>query len=316
MKNVAIFGFGLIGKKRFDALQKLGLAPYLLVDPSLDENSMQYKNINKVPKSELEKMDYAFICLPHHLALPTFKEVSKYAKRVLIEKPMGLNLKEANKISEYSSKNLCEVFVGFNYRYLEHVKKLKKLIESDFFGEIFEIDMHIGHGGRKNMEQEWKLKKEFAGGGAAIDPGIHLIDLAFYLTGKDLEISYKRLETLFWETDIEDRFSLLLTSEKTLVKVSSDLVSWLNTFEIIVKGSRGFAKLVGRGGNYGKMTITYCKRWFWDNDLEEIDSRYYRDENSFLEETKEFIFDGGTEKSARLEDGLKAMELIKRIYSK
>ena len=313
MKNVAIFGFGLIGKKRFDALQELGLAPYLLVDPILDENNMQYKNINKVPKSKLRKIDYAFICVPHHLALSTFKEISKYAKRVLIEKPMGLNLKEANQISEHASKNSCKVFVGFNYRYLEHVKKLKKLIESGFFGEIFEIDMHIAHGGRKNMEQEWKLKKDFAGGGAAIDPGIHLIDLACYLTDKDLEISYKRLDRLFWETDIEDRFSLLLTSEKTLVKISSDLISWLNTFEITVKGSKGFAKLVGRGGNYGKMTITYCKRWFWDDDLEEIDSRYYRDENSFLDETREFI--RGPKNNANLKDGLKAMKLIEKIYS-
>ncbi len=100
-----------------------------------------------------------------------------------------------------------------------------------------------------------------------------------------------------------------------MIKISTDLVSWLNIFEIVVKGSNGFAKLSGRGGNYGKMRITYCKRWFWAKDDEEIDSRYYRDEDSFQEETKEFIFKEYPKNSAQLEDGLKAMELIDKIYS-
>lgn len=315
MKNIAVFGLGLIGKKRVNSLKKLNLDPYLLVDPCLDEVGIQYKDIDNVPKSKLKEIDYAFICVPHHLGLTLFKKVSKYAQKVLLEKPMGINLKEAYQFSEYSLKNSCKIFVGFNYRYMEHIKKLKKLIDTGFFGDIFEIDMRLGHGGRENMEQEWKLKKKFAGGGAAIDPGIHLIDLAFYLTNKDLEISAKNLDRLFWKSDVEDRFSAVLKSKKTLIKISTDLVSWLNIFEIVVKGSNGFAKLSGRGGNYGKMRITYCKRWFWAKDDEEIDSRYYRDEDSFQEETKEFIFKECPKNSAQLEDGLKAMELINKIYS-
>ena len=144
MKNIAVFGMGLIGKKRVNSLKKLGLNPSLLIDPCLDEGEIQYKDIDSVPKSKLEKLEYAILCVPHHLTLPIFKKVSKYTKKVLLEKPMGINLDEANKFLKYSIKNSCEIFVGFNYRHLEHIKKLKGLIDSGFLENCLKLTCVLG----------------------------------------------------------------------------------------------------------------------------------------------------------------------------
>ena len=162
MEKVGIVGFGLIGQKRAESILKLGHLLDLVVDPISDSESINYKSINDVPEKALEDLDVLFICLPHHLIYETFKRVSQHVPKILIEKPLGLNLNEARKIKQLSRSNQNEICCGFNYRYLRHIEKLKNLIENNFFGKIFSISLSISHGGRPGMEEEWKIKKEYA----------------------------------------------------------------------------------------------------------------------------------------------------------
>ena len=38
------------------------------------------------------------------------------------------------------------------------------------------------------MEKSWKLNKQMCGGGALLDPGIHLIDLAMLISNNTLSL--------------------------------------------------------------------------------------------------------------------------------
>ena len=146
-----------------------------------------------------------------------------------------------------------------------------------------------------------------------IDPGIHLIDLANYLCEDEIKVENVIVGEKFWKTGVEDYCSLNFKSRQIDLDIQLNLFSWKNIFRVIVNGSEGYANLEGRGGNYGDMKIEFCKRWHWDKGLE-MNYEIFETEDSFLQETKEFLFNFDSPTVSKLADCLAAMRIVKEIY--
>ena len=56
------------------------------------------------------------------------------------------------------------------------MKKLISDAKNKKFGNISSLELFMGHG-QPQMKNSWKLNKIKSGGGAVIDPGIHLINI-------------------------------------------------------------------------------------------------------------------------------------------
>mgnify|MGYP001209793719 CR=1 FL=1 len=317
MKNIGFVGFGLIGRKRKEACDKLGHNTSFIADPKIEkEDDCIFKSVNELPIETLNNTDHIIIALPHNLIKDTFKYLSNYCSSFLIEKPLGLNIAEGNEINKIANEKNIEVATGFNYRFLHNIKKLKELIDQNYFGEIYSIDMTMAHGGRPGMEKEWKLNKRSAGGGVVIDPGIHLFDLMNYLIPLDTNIEYCDLSNLFWESDVEDSFYGIFNKQKIKVRISVDILSWQNLFNIKIVAKSGYAFLSGRGGNYGDLKIDYCKRWFWENNSKIESKNYGNIDESFFDETKCYLENYDDNNLSKIEDSLKSLSIVSDIYSK
>ena len=308
-----LVGFGLIGQKRFNALKKLNIDPLFIVDKKEKSNSLIYHSLEDVNEKLKESIDFAILSLPHHLIYDYFLSLKQYTKKILIEKPLGLNIAQAKEIQAISKKENINIYTGFNYRYLKNIVELKQLINEKTFGQIHEVDMRLEHGGRPGMETEWKLKKEYAGGGVAIDPGVHLFDLHHYLFGPLGKMEHKIVKKHFWESDVEDFLQCTFQNGSMTSKISVNLLSWKNNFEIRVYGRDATAILCGRGGNYGDLTLSVSSRWHWDNDGINFNKNYGNIDYSFNHETEDFISEEHKTIS-RLDDGIKALNIVSKIY--
>ena len=94
-----------------------------------------------------------------------------------------------------------------------------------------------------------------------------------------------------------------------------NILSWKNNFEISIHGSEGYAKLTGRGGNYGNIKIEFCKKWFWleeDLTINKID--FGSEDNSFQQETKDFILNPHSDHLSMLSDGVKVHQVLDILY--
>lgn len=316
--KAGFIGYGLIGKKRHEACKLNKIDTSFVVDPLLETNLSKgfFNSVDDIPKKIINETSHTFISLPHNLVYPTFLKIMANAKNILIEKPLGISFEEAKKIHNLARENNINLAGGFNYRYLKNIKKLKELLDEGFFGSILSVEMHLSHGGRPAMEKEWKLSKKDAGGGVVIDPGVHLIDLCFYLFNKDLSLEYKSLSTKFWETDVEDRCLLLLSGGGTDFCLSVNLFDWKNLFEIKIYGNEGTAKLRGRGGNYGDLEIEYCKKWFWQSgDSVEV-LNFSSNDDSFENETYDFLYNFNNKDLSKSDDSLRVMKIVSDIYEK
>jgi predicted dehydrogenase len=69
--------------------------------------------------------------------------------------------------------------VDYSYRFTDGARELKRLVEGGELGKIFSLELvfHNAYG----PDKPWCFDPRLAGGGALMDLGVHLIDLAFWL---------------------------------------------------------------------------------------------------------------------------------------
>ena len=98
------------------------------------------KNINFIDEKSIDtKYDLVIISTPHIDAKKIFFEYKNLSDTVLIEKPMGLTLKDAEEMHKISN-DFRKIFVGFNYRFFPPIQKLRHDLLNNEFGDLFYIN--------------------------------------------------------------------------------------------------------------------------------------------------------------------------------
>ena len=321
---MAICGFigqGLIGQKRLSSVEMLNEDVSFLVDPLCKSDKYNcYNSIADVPDELIDSTSHLFVAIPHNKIFETFSFFSDRITNFLIEKPLGINYSESKQIAKIAKENKNNIFCGFNYRYLPHIQTLKADLEKGMSGEIYYCSFSLSHGGRPDMSKEWKMNKNMAGGGALIDPGVHLFDLMNYLFNPKIQLVSSTLENFFWEDcDVEDFVKVILKDKNTgiIFDFEINLINWKNSFDIKVFGKDKTYFLDGRGGNYGDLIYNAIPRWHWQssnnkNSIERIN--FGKNDNSFFEETKEFLNSSGLNIISNISSGLDALEIVDKIY--
>ncbi|HJS19754.1 MAG TPA: Gfo/Idh/MocA family oxidoreductase [Anaerolineales bacterium] len=168
----------------------------------------QYETVEQLLKAG--DVDALVIGTPNFLHAPQAVAALKAGVHVLVEKPMAINAREAEKMVEASQRSGAILMVAHCWRFDEDVLWLKK--ESKRLGRIirtkgYGIHTHWGPAG-------WFTQKQFAGGGALADMGIHALDTARFLLGDPKPVSvYAKLGTHYGDFDVDDTGVILVEWE-------------------------------------------------------------------------------------------------------
>ncbi len=118
---------------------------------------------------------------------------ARAGKHVLCEKPLALNLTDAEKMLAAVRKSHVKNMVVFNYRRVPAIAFARQIIESGQLGEIrhFRGTYLQDWIADPKFPMNWRLRKETAGSGSHGDLNAHMIDTARFLVG---EITYGTFE--------------------------------------------------------------------------------------------------------------------------
>jgi predicted dehydrogenase len=116
-------------------------------------------------------------------------------KMILCEKPLAMNLKEAQEMTRAVEKSGKPNMVWFNYRRVPAISLAKQMIDEGRVGKVFHyratylqdwtISPKVPVGGAGT----WRLDKEVAGAGVSGDLSTHNIDTALWLNGPVQRVS-------------------------------------------------------------------------------------------------------------------------------
>ncbi len=151
----------------------------------------RYETVEQMLKAG--NVDALVIGTPNFLHAPQAIAALNAGVHVMVEKPMAMNAREAEKMMEASVKSGAKLMVAHCWRFDEDVLWLKK--ESKKLGKIIRTK---GYGVHSNWGPAgWFTQKQFAGGGALADMGIHALDTARFLLGDPQPVSvYAKIGTL------------------------------------------------------------------------------------------------------------------------
>lgn len=136
------------------------------------------------------EVDLVELLVPHHLHAEMTFAACEAGKHVSVQKPMALNVTEAERMIEAAERSgvVLRIYENFVF-YPPHVRA-KEMIEAGEIGEPQMIRMHMGTGKSDTQWKVplsawlWRFDEEKSGGGPLIfDHGYHLFSLAYYLMG-------------------------------------------------------------------------------------------------------------------------------------
>ena len=334
--NILFIGMGNMGKKHLSAInalkKKFNLKINGYYDPEVKKikiNNLELESLKKINKEYFikKKINFCVISTPHFLTKKYIDLIYSTKKKIhiFVEKPLGLNFKQANQICKNKLVGQ-KLYVGLNYRFYNGIKKLISDAKNKKFGNISSLELFMGHGQNPQMKNSWKLNKIKSGGGAVIDPGIHLINIVQQLTSGKIKIKHaSTLKNFFWKTNIEEKTLILLSAKKIpLIVLNVSIVNWRGEFYIKLNGDKGYGYINGRGSHYGNQIYKTGQRWGWLNSRDknqkktEIIKSHSNEKNVFHKQMRAVIFDIKKRKQkikpSDHKDALKSMKIINEIY--
>jgi predicted dehydrogenase len=235
--GIGLVGYGMIGKVHAlayheipliypGALPRLKLAAVCTTNERSAQNAARDGGFESSTTSlnallSREDVHVVDVCTPNFAHKEIILAALRAGKHVIVDKPLARNVSEAQEIAETAAVSKGQLGMVFNYRFVPALTLAHKMIAEGSLGTIYHFYFDYLHTGYQNPDRpmSWRLRRAQSGGGALVDLGSHMIDLARFLLGEFADVK------LTTRTFVTERPSSANSSERE--KVDVDDAAWL-----------------------------------------------------------------------------------------
>jgi predicted dehydrogenase len=265
--RLGFVGLGWIGAMRLEAVAGSGQAEIAaLCDATpgrLESTAREYPQTScfascdeLVARAWDLQLSGLVIATPNALHAPQTLAALDAGLAVFCQKPLALHAREAREMVAAARQADRLLGVDYSYRFTQGARRLRERLQQGELGRVFSVDavFHNAYG----PDKPWCFDRRLSGGGALIDLGVHLIDLAFWLLDdppvRDVLGTVFRVGEPLGEQDVDDAASVRIELEGGAVLTLA--VSW-NAHagaDCVIKttllGSQGGAELRNVNGSF------------------------------------------------------------------
>lgn len=294
--NIAIIGCGRISKKHIMAIigdykrcelvalcdnnqEKLDII-YTFFKDHLVKNNFVFNGLKKFNSyQDLIKahcnneiiLDLVVLATPSGLHPIQTKIAARCGINVCTEKPMALNLIDAEDMIKVCKSSNVKLFVVKQNRFNSTLQILKKKVDENKFGNIGIVDVNVFWQRPQSYydQDEWRGTEKLDGG-ALLNQASHYVDLLEWIVGP-LEGLYASISTISRKIEVEDTAVLQLKWKNgALGSMSVTMITYPKNIEgsITIIGDKGSAKVGGIAANEFEYS-------FFENDFDTKKLNYY-----------------------------------------
>tara|TARA_B100000035_G_C20999366_1_gene554116 strand:+ start:502 stop:1521 length:1020 start_codon:yes stop_codon:yes gene_type:complete len=214
------------------------------------EDSFIFNNYDDLIKNP--EVDIVYIALPNSLHLSIVLRCIDFNKRILVEKPATINLKEAEEIKKKLNNNLF-FSEAMMYKFHPQIFKTIDLIKNGSIGNLISMETSFGHNiltsfnffgfkKRKKINTDSRLFSKKLGGGAILDLGCYGVSMSTLIASqtsqfKNVKVFNIKNEICLTGVDIDSYVELKFDNDfKSTIRAS-----FLKNIgrQTIIKGTKG-----------------------------------------------------------------------------
>ena len=267
-----------------------------------------YENFDQIANNPA--VDAVYVALPNSMHAEYTIRAAKAGKHVLCEKPMCLNVAEAEQMIAACKTANVKLMIAYRCHYEPTNLRAIQLIRSGALGQVQAIDSPFGF----NISPgEWRLSKKMAGGGPLFDVGIYFLNASRYLTGEEPE----HISAYASVIDHDGRFNEVEENVAWTMRFPSGIVASCTTTYganmpgyFRVYGSKGWLQVDDAFAYEGlRLTADYQ-----GTQIDELNPA--RDPSHFVAEADHFshCVQNNLEPQSPGEEGFRDMRYITQIY--
>lgn len=281
-------------------------------------NVSYYTNMDDMMKAET--IDVVSVLTESGYHAKHVINLAKYAKHIIVEKPMALTLHDADSMIQACDENGCKLFVVKQNRFNVPVVKLREAMDEKRFGKLVLGTIRVRWSRDQNYyDQAWWRGRWDMDGGVLTNQASHHVDLLEYMMG-DVESVFAKSTTALVDIEAED------TAIVTLKFRNGALGIIEATTAVRPKDLEGSISILGETGTVeiGGFAVNKMLHWNFthkkDGDDEVMEKYSVNPPNVYgfgHQAYYEHVVDSIINDKKHLVDGLvgrKSLELISAIY--
>lgn len=139
-------------------------------------------------------VDVVYIVLPNGMHAEYTVRAAKALKHVLCEKPMANSVAEGERMIEACKAAKRQLMIAYRMQYEPYNREIIRLARGGDLGKL--KGLLASNCQNQGDRQQWRLKRQLAGGGALPDVGIYCLNAARYITGEEpIEVQAMQFST-------------------------------------------------------------------------------------------------------------------------
>ena len=258
MKKIrfGIVGTGTIAHRFANAIINVDNAELVAVASRSEGNAEKFGDEFKIKNrfytykdmAESDSIDAAYIAVPHSEHISTSILMMNNKKNVLCEKPMCLNLKEAEIMFNCAKENNVLLMEAMWARLVPGTLKMIEIIESGKLGDIMGVEGKFCYAFDED-ELDHHALINANGGGSLLDVGVYGLNFASWYLGKDV-------------TEINAQANIFIYVDAhtcVLMKYKSGAIADISSAVLLRKPNEGYI--------YGTKGYAYLPRFYAPQEI-------------------------------------------------
>jgi predicted dehydrogenase len=228
--RTAVIGTGFMGRVHLEALRRVENVDVVEVAAtSLDKARAAAAGYNVLNATgdwqdviRDPSIDAVHITTPNVSHFPIAKAAFEAGKHVLCEKPLAMNVAEAQELVNLQAAKKLRGGLNHNLRYYPMVQQMRRMREAGDFGEILVVQGTYSQDWMLyETDWNWRVDPKISGDSRVMaDIGSHFFDMAEHVTGLRVSSVCSDLQT-FWPTRKQPKDSGESFSGKSGVKTET-----------------------------------------------------------------------------------------------
>jgi myo-inositol 2-dehydrogenase/D-chiro-inositol 1-dehydrogenase len=199
--KVGLIGSQFVSSIHAESLKHLADAEILAVASPTEEHVRGFAQQHDIPNYftdyrkmlEIDEIDMVVLGLPNDLHAQAVVDAAKAGKHVVAEKPLCMNLKEADLMIDTCKKEGVKLMYAEELCFAPKYVRLKQLADEGALGDVYMVKQSEKHDG---PHSPWFWDVQRSGGGVTLDMGCHAFEFFRWMLGKpEVESVYADMGT-------------------------------------------------------------------------------------------------------------------------